>query len=47
MHGTRGRVNAGTRSERRKLYFNKHFFILYVYDHLEIYAWILKENLSQ
>lgn len=33
--------------EGTKLYFNKHFFILYVYDHLEIYAWILKGNLSQ
>jgi hypothetical protein len=42
MHETRGRV-----SERKKLYFNKHFSILYVYDHLEIYAWILKENLSE
>ena len=37
------RVRATTRNEREKLYFNKHFSILYVYDHLEIYAWILKE----
>lgn len=31
----------------KKLCFNKHFRILYVYAHLNIYARILKENLSE
>jgi hypothetical protein len=35
-------TRASEGKEVKKLYFNKHFFILYVYDHLKIYARILK-----
>jgi hypothetical protein len=31
-------TGASEQEEAKKLYFNKHFSVLYVYDHLDIYA---------
>lgn len=36
------RCGRAYKSEWKKLYFNKHFFILYVYVHLNIYALDIK-----